>query len=125
MPSCTKATSQCELHSGAIIEMHDLVSYQSLGVDRSWRLVYCSPADPRPIVHFSVNHTHIDPALHLVADMTVSRGTLELQVPGIRAVNSVCLAASTFGSCPPRPASLAARCRSICEISPAVNTTSR
>ncbi len=80
---CAPATSECELHSGAILETHDLVSYQSLGVDRGLRLVYDSlRADPRPIVHFSVNHTQLDPAMRLVADLTISRGSLDLQVPG-------------------------------------------
>jgi len=66
---CASATSVCELHSGAVLETHDLVSYRSLGLNRGLQLVYDSlRADPRPIVYFSVNHTQLDPALRLVAD---------------------------------------------------------
>jgi RHS repeat-associated protein len=84
-PKCVRATSMCELHSGAILETHDMVSYQSLGIDRGLSLVYDSlRADPRPIVHFSVNinDTQLDPAIRLVADMTLRRGAFQFQVPG-------------------------------------------
>jgi RHS repeat-associated protein len=51
-------TSQVELHSGALIETHDLVTYQSSGVYQGLSLVYDSlRADPRPIVYFDIYAT--------------------------------------------------------------------
>ncbi|MCA9153461.1 MAG: VCBS repeat-containing protein, partial [Planctomycetales bacterium] len=74
-------TSEVETHSGALRESHFLVSYQSLGEERGLSLHYNSlRADPRPIFHFdAVNVSEGDV---LVASLTVSRGGLELQVPG-------------------------------------------
>ncbi|WP_158230985.1 peroxidase family protein [Rhodopirellula bahusiensis] len=56
-PTCPSATgtasSDVEFQTGALIETHDLVSYNSLGVQRGVSLVYDSiRADPRPVIHF-------------------------------------------------------------------------
>lgn len=82
------ATSSCELHSGALIETHELVTYQSQGVQRGLTLTYDSlRADPRPIVHFTFDE--LDPnlysvpsAVRLIAELEVNRDGLSTQVPG-------------------------------------------
>ncbi|TAF68987.1 MAG: hypothetical protein EAZ59_09855, partial [Oscillatoriales cyanobacterium] len=76
-------TSEVEMHSGAVIETHNLVSYQSMGETRSLTLTYDSlRADPRPIVHFSYNNAPSDTAQKLVAKLTVDAGKSKYQIPG-------------------------------------------
>lgn len=76
-------TSEVEMHSGAVIETHDLVPYQSMGETRSLTLTYDSlRADPRPIVHFGYNNTPADTAQKLVAKLTVDAGKFQYQIPG-------------------------------------------
>jgi RHS repeat-associated protein len=75
--------SDVELHSGAVLESHNLVTYQSLGVSRGLTLTYDSmTADPRPIEHFGFNEVQSDSAVRLVAALTLSRGNFSFQVPG-------------------------------------------
>ncbi|KAI9129302.1 FG-GAP-like repeat-containing protein [Acaryochloris sp. CCMEE 5410] len=81
--------SEVELHSGALTETHNLVSYQSLGQTRGLTLTYDSlRADPRPIVNFGYNDirpsgiTNAPERLKLVAKLTVSQGDFEYQLPG-------------------------------------------
>ena len=77
-------TSSVEMHSGAVLETHDLVPYQSLGATRSLRLTYDSlRADPRAIVHFGYNDVPPRPDWKLTADLTVSRGNFSYQLPGL------------------------------------------
>ncbi|HEY2415095.1 MAG TPA: RHS repeat-associated core domain-containing protein [Pirellulaceae bacterium] len=84
----SEVNSQVEHHSGAVMEMHDLPTYNSLGLDRGVQLVYDSlRADPRPIVH--ATYADVDPniysvpsALRLTAQLSVQRGTFQYQVPG-------------------------------------------
>lgn len=77
------ATSEVELHSGAVIETHELVDYQSLGVNRGLTLTYDSVrADPRPILHFGYSNQVLDSDRRLVAELTVSRGNFQYQLPG-------------------------------------------
>jgi hypothetical protein len=46
-------SGEMELHSGAVLQTHKVVTYQSLGVSRGLTLHYDSRwADPRPIIHF-------------------------------------------------------------------------
>lgn len=81
-------SSGVELHSGAVLETHTLVSYESLGIARGIQLTYDSlRADPRPIVH--VGYADVDPAIYsvpsalrLVAKLAVHRGSFTYQVPG-------------------------------------------
>jgi RHS repeat-associated protein len=76
-------TSEVELHSGAVIETHNLVPYQSMGESRSLTLTYDSlRADPRPIVHFSYNNAPADAAQKLVAKLTVEGSKFQYQIPG-------------------------------------------
>jgi hypothetical protein len=82
--------SDVELHSGAVLENHQLVTYQSLGVARGLTLHYDSlRADPRPIVHFGF--PNVDPQaladgfadkLRVVAKLSVQRGNFQYQLPG-------------------------------------------
>ncbi|TAG67879.1 MAG: hypothetical protein EAZ25_05665 [Oscillatoriales cyanobacterium] len=76
-------TSEVEMHSGAVIETHDLVPYQSMGESRSLTLTYDSlRADPRPIVHFGYNGAPADAAQKLVAKLKIEGGKFQYQVPG-------------------------------------------
>ncbi|MEN1678275.1 MAG: putative Ig domain-containing protein [Planctomycetota bacterium] len=77
------AKSEVELHSGALQETIDLVTYQSLGEVRGVQLYYDSlNADPRPILHFGYNNIPAaDPRL-LVAELEFMRGDFMYQVPG-------------------------------------------
>jgi RHS repeat-associated protein len=76
-------TSEVEMHSGAVIETHNLVPYQSMGESRSLTLTYDSlRADPRPIVHFGYNNAPADAAQKLVAKLTVDAGKFKYQIPG-------------------------------------------
>lgn len=75
--------SEVELHSGAVIETHDLVPYQSLGTNRGISLRYDSErADARPILHFGYNNVPNDSNLRLMAELTIKRGDFKLEVPG-------------------------------------------
>ncbi|MCA9224966.1 MAG: hypothetical protein KDA47_05115, partial [Planctomycetales bacterium] len=76
-------TSVVELHSGAVIEMHELVSYYSLGQQRGLTLFYDSQrADPRPIIHFGADNVLADPDQRLVARLQFERGGTTTEVPG-------------------------------------------
>ncbi|MEG4322316.1 MULTISPECIES: DUF4114 domain-containing protein [unclassified Microcoleus] len=76
-------TSSVEMHSGAVIETHNLIPYQSMGESRSLTLTYDSlRADPRPIVHFGYNNAPADTAQKLVAKLTVDAGKFKYQIPG-------------------------------------------
>ena len=75
--------SDVESHSGALIDTYDLVPYQSQGQFRGLRLTYDSlRADPRPIVHFDYDAVTAANNRFLVAELSVSRGAFEFQVPG-------------------------------------------
>ncbi len=86
--ACVDATSSCELHSGALIETHDLVTYQSQGNARGLTLTYDSlRADPRPIVHFTFDDLNpnlysVPSAVRLIAELAVSRNGITTEVPG-------------------------------------------
>ena len=68
--------SQVETYSGAVIESHDLVSYQSQGQAKGLTLVYDSlRADPQPIVHFRYVNAASDPRYRLSAGIAIERGT--------------------------------------------------
>ena len=68
--------SQVETYSGAVIESHDLVSYQSQGQSKGLTLVYDSlRADPQPIVHFRYRNAAPDPNHRLSAGVAIDRGT--------------------------------------------------
>lgn len=75
-------TSEVELHSGAVIETHDLVTYQSLGETRGVTLVYDSHrADPSRIVSFGFDNI-VDDGRLLVAELTFLDGDDRYTVPG-------------------------------------------
>jgi RHS repeat-associated protein len=84
-PSCIaseKVNSQVELHSGAIIETHELVTYSSLGATRGLTLRYDSAnADPQPILHFGFDNAVGDGRM-LAANLTFTRGGLSMLVDG-------------------------------------------
>lgn len=82
-----KATSEVELHSGELVEVHDLVTYESLGEERGVTLNYDSlRADPRPIVHFGFNNVAAGGNnQYLVASLTVQHDNTSFEVPGSNA----------------------------------------
>jgi RHS repeat-associated protein len=85
--------SDVELHSGAVQETHNLVTYQSLGKTRGLALSYNSlRADPKPIVHFGADNIRYEQASGnsddiidnlFVAKLSVKQGDFEYQVPGV------------------------------------------
>lgn len=85
----TKGNSEVELHSGAVIETHELVAYQTQGESRGVQLVYDSlRADPRPIVHLGVNNVPFQQSglRSLLARVTIRRGDFAFEVPSGLAV---------------------------------------
>jgi len=73
------------MHSGAVIETHNLVSYPSMGETRSLTLTYDSlRADPRQIVHFGYDNITYNPQQRLIAELNLSRGNLQYQIPGFK-----------------------------------------
>jgi RHS repeat-associated protein len=83
-------SSQVDLQTGAVIETHNLVSYQSQGQQRGIQLVYDSlRADARPIAQASFGD--VDPnallpgatdRLRLIAEMTIDINGVDYTVPG-------------------------------------------
>ena len=96
-PPCTNSckgtppgpqTSEYILESGAVLETHELVTYQSLGKTRGVSLRYDSHwADPRQILRFWFNDVPAwvtrGAAVDLFASLMVSRGEFEFELPGV------------------------------------------
>ncbi len=79
----TVGNFEVELHSGAVVEEHSLVTYQSVGTTQGLVLHYDSlRADPRPIVHLGYENLRADEALRLAASLVFRRGEFSIQVPG-------------------------------------------
>ena len=104
--------SEVELHSGAVIEDYDLVSYASNGESRGVSLTYDSlRADPRPIFQFSysnINPNKIAPQftnnLRLVADLTIDGNGFDYQLPGYQGEESPLIGEGKhFWSLPEQP----------------------
>ncbi|MCO6455599.1 MAG: VCBS repeat-containing protein [Pirellulaceae bacterium] len=78
-----EATSDVEAHSGALIESHSLVTYESLGQTRQISLWYDSlRADPRHIVHRTISNLQGTLGDQLLMNARVRRGDLNFIVPG-------------------------------------------
>ena len=76
--------SRVNFLSGAVVETHDLVSYQSLGTERGVTLVYDSlEADPRPIVPFGYDNVQVGQRSGMFGSVTVTDGTTTESVRGI------------------------------------------
>ena len=77
-------SSEIELHSGSLLEQHDLVTYQSLGVARGLSLHYDSArANPAPIVHFGYSNVVANSNQRLMARLEIATaGGATIQVPG-------------------------------------------
>ncbi len=100
LESTAKAASEVALHSGALLEHHQLVTYESLGQQRGFQLRYNSlHADPRPIIHFGIDNAGGSAANTGTIDLAMGRmsfthnGVTE-QVPGFTP------APGTFGLLP-------------------------
>ncbi len=92
------ATSNVELHSGALRESHALTTYKSLGKNRNAILSYNSGrSDLRPIVQFDIGNANGD---FLVATANVRRGNTTEQVPGAAAGAFGLLGGENFWSVP-------------------------
>ena len=75
--------SEIELDSGALLESHELVGYQSLGQSRALTLHYNSThADPRPIIRLGFDNASFAENRYLVAGVELSRGSLTQTVEG-------------------------------------------
>jgi RHS repeat-associated protein len=78
-----KTNSEVELHSGAYLEDHSLVTYQSLGQTRGFGLHYDSlRADARPILFFGYSNVNPGVSRRILATLEVERGNFMYQVPG-------------------------------------------
>ena len=76
-------TSQVNLDTGAIVETHDLVSYQSTGETRGLQLVYDSlRADARPILTARHSIGGVIDDAYVLADIKVDTGSFDYQVAG-------------------------------------------
>ncbi|MFO0819074.1 MAG: RHS repeat-associated core domain-containing protein [Pirellulales bacterium] len=79
----TDGNFEVEAHSGAVLDDHSFVTYQSLGRTQGFALHYDSDrADPRPIVHLSYSNLLPRNDQRLVATLTFIRDGVEYQVPG-------------------------------------------
>jgi RHS repeat-associated protein len=89
--------SDVELHSGAVIKTHDLVTYDSLGSSRGLTLTYDSlRADPRPIVHFgyqNVDLANVAPRaaneVIMMGKLSFNNGNFKYQVPGSQGIRGL------------------------------------
>lgn len=85
-PSCgasASGSSEVDLHSGELVEMHSLVSYQSQGIERGLTLRYGSlRADPRPILHLGFTSVRAGSNRIIAANVVVERGTFRYEIPG-------------------------------------------
>ena len=76
-------TSRIQLHSGAYLEDHALVTYQSLGQTRGFGLHYDSMrADIRPLAFFGYNNVTPTANRRIIASIEVRFGNFTYQVPG-------------------------------------------
>jgi RHS repeat-associated protein len=81
-PVSAPANSEFDVHTGAVTESVDLVTYQSLSETRGVSLRYSSlAADPRPILHFRYSQVY-NPYQLIIAKLSVQRGAFTYQVPG-------------------------------------------
>jgi hypothetical protein len=82
-PIKVPVTSEAEQHSGALIETHDLVTYESRGESRGLTLRYDSlQADPRQIVNFEYSRVYNQPNQLMIAKLNVNRGSFSTQAGG-------------------------------------------
>jgi RHS repeat-associated protein len=82
-PAKVPTSSETEQHSGALIETHDLVTYQSRGETRGLTLRYDSlEADPRQIVNFGYEDVFNQSNQLLIAKLNVNRGSFSTQAGG-------------------------------------------
>ena len=77
-------TSEVELHSGAVRDSHELVSYQALGEDRGLTIHYNSQrSDASPIVHLGMSNVNGSLSNRfLVARLSFTNGAFTHQIPG-------------------------------------------
>ncbi|MCA9166628.1 MAG: hypothetical protein KDB23_03115, partial [Planctomycetales bacterium] len=75
--------SEVEMHSGALIEGHSLVTYQSFGQQRGFDLRYDSQnADANHIVHFGFENVQSNPNSRIVGRLSVQAGSQKIEVLG-------------------------------------------
>ena len=79
-PATAGGTSEIVLQTGEYLEDHDLVTYQSQGVQRGVSLVYRSlRADPRPIIQFGFENVIGN---RLYASLTLDANGVEIPLSG-------------------------------------------
>ena len=111
-------TSQVELHSGVVLETHDLVRYRSLGTERGVTLRYDSlRADPRPIVHFGYDNVRGDTQQRMMARPNV-RGANDFiyAVPGAMTADGSLPTGAISGRFPRLRRPWTRRFKPICEL---------
>jgi RHS repeat-associated protein len=79
----TPINSSASLQSGAVMETVDVLSYQSLGVNRTVSLHYDSlHADSKEIIHFGYSNYQADGnSNQLIAKLTIRRGDFDIEIP--------------------------------------------
>ncbi|MEZ6092322.1 MAG: putative Ig domain-containing protein [Pirellulaceae bacterium] len=79
----TNGNFEVESHSGAVLDDHGFVSYQSMGQTQGFAIHYDSQrADPRPILHLKYSNLVPRDNQRLVASLSFMKGDFEFQVPG-------------------------------------------
>jgi RHS repeat-associated protein len=79
----TPINSSARLQDGVVMETVDVLSYQSLGVNRNVSLHYDSlQADPRQIIPFGYSNYQADGnSDRLIAKLTIRRGDFNVEIP--------------------------------------------
>ncbi len=79
----TNGNFEVESHSGALLDDHRFVTYQSMGQTQGFALHYDSKrADPRPIVHINYSNLIPQPNQRLVAALSFMKDGFEFEMPG-------------------------------------------
>ena len=79
----TDGNFEVEAHSGAVLDDHGFVTYQSMGQTQGFALHYDSKrADPRPIVHLGYSNLLPRANQRLVAKLSFMKDDFEFEMPG-------------------------------------------
>ena len=79
----TDGNFEVEAHSGAVLDDHGFVTYQSMGQTQGFALHYDSKrADPRPIVHLGYSNLLPRENQRLVASLSFMKDDFEFEMPG-------------------------------------------
>ena len=83
----TDGNFEVEAHSGAVLDDHGFVTYQSMGQTQGYALHYDSKrADPRPIVHLGYSNLVPRANQRLVAKLSFMKDDFEFEMPGYEGI---------------------------------------